>query len=98
MLILRPIINNKVSNNYIESVLRGNIIDKYMLTNRVGSAQPHITKGDFSKVSIGTPATLKEQSQIGNFFKQLDEVITLHEQELEALQQTKKAFLQKMFV
>ena len=41
---------------------------------------------------------LEEQIQISNFFKQLDEVIALHEQELEALQETKKAFLQKMFV
>jgi len=41
---------------------------------------------------------IEEQIQIGKFFKQLDEVIALHQQELDALKQTKKAFLQKMFV
>ncbi|WP_226566513.1 restriction endonuclease subunit S [Bacillus stratosphericus] len=40
----------------------------------------------------------EEQTQIGNFFKQLDKTIALHEQELDILKQTKKAFLQKMFV
>ncbi|ARK20969.1 restriction endonuclease subunit S [Sporosarcina ureae] len=47
---------------------------------------------------IPIPQNIEEQVVIGTFFKQLDKVITLHEQELEALQQTKKAFLQKMFV
>ncbi|WP_271854237.1 restriction endonuclease subunit S [Planococcus maritimus] len=51
----------------------------------------------FSEFEILIP-TLDEQIQIGNFFKQLDEVIALHQQELDALKQTKKAFLQKMFV
>lgn len=41
---------------------------------------------------------LEEQTQIGNFFKQLDDTIALHESELETLKATKKAFLQKMFV
>lgn len=42
--------------------------------------------------------TLEEQQKIGNFFKQLDETIVIQEQELEVLIQTKKAFLQKMFI
>lgn len=51
----------------------------------------------FSEFEILIP-TLDEQIQIGNFLKQLDDVIALQEQELEALKETKKAFLQKMFV
>ncbi|MGV3288331.1 restriction endonuclease subunit S [Bacillus wiedmannii] len=39
----------------------------------------------------------EEQKTIGNFFKQLDDTIALHQRELDALNQTKKAFLQKMF-
>ncbi|SIS05819.1 restriction endonuclease subunit S [Bacillus velezensis] len=42
--------------------------------------------------------TFEEQTKIGNFFKQLDDIITLHQRELDALKETKKAFLQKMFV
>ncbi|PLS09834.1 restriction endonuclease subunit S [Bacillus halotolerans] len=40
----------------------------------------------------------EEQTKIGNFFKQLDDTIALHQRELDALKETKKAFLQKMFV
>ena len=39
-----------------------------------------------------------EQEKIGNFFKQLDETITLHQKKLETYQELKKAMLQKMFV
>ncbi|MED1017141.1 restriction endonuclease subunit S [Bacillus atrophaeus] len=42
--------------------------------------------------------TFEEQTKIGNFFKQLDDTIALHQRELDALKETKKAFLQKMFV
>ncbi|CAN7221351.1 restriction endonuclease subunit S [Rossellomorea sp. LjRoot5] len=41
--------------------------------------------------------TIDEQTKIGNFFKQLDQTITLHQQELTTLNQTKQGFLQKMF-
>lgn len=41
---------------------------------------------------------IEEQIKIGNFFKQLDDIIGLHQRELEILKNTKKAFLQKMFV
>ncbi len=39
-----------------------------------------------------------EQQQISNLFAKLDDTITLHQRELETLNQTKKAFLQKMFI
>ena len=61
------------------------------------STIPQINNKHIESYRISLPAE-KEQIKIGNFFKQLDEVIALHEQELQALQQTKKAFLQKMFV
>ncbi|MGE1198141.1 restriction endonuclease subunit S [Priestia megaterium] len=38
-----------------------------------------------------------EQAKIGEFFNQLDDTITLHQRELDALKETKMAFLQKMF-
>lgn len=42
--------------------------------------------------------SLDEQIKISTFFKSLDDTIALHQRELELLKQTKKAFLQKMFV
>lgn len=48
-------------------------------------------------IKIAVPP-YNEQQKIGQFFKQLDEDIALHEQKLEKLKEMKKAFLQKMFV
>lgn len=56
-----------------------------------------ISFNDFSIIKFLVPS-YNEQLAVGNFLKELDQTITLKEQELEALQQTKKAFLQKMFV
>ncbi|MDY3706911.1 MAG: restriction endonuclease subunit S [Vagococcus lutrae] len=41
--------------------------------------------------------SISEQDKIGTFFKQLDDTIALHQRQLEALEKTKKSFLQKMF-
>jgi type I restriction enzyme S subunit len=42
--------------------------------------------------------TAKEQAIIGGLFVALDHLITLHQRELEKLQNMKKALLDKMFV
>jgi len=62
-----------------------------------GTGSKRIHETTLLKINIKLP-TMKEQQKIGNFFKQLDDTIALHEQELDTLKQTKKAFLQKMFV
>ncbi|MFW3577940.1 restriction endonuclease subunit S [Vagococcus fluvialis] len=51
----------------------------------------------FKEMPIPFPK-LEEQTKIGNFFKQLDETITLQEEKLKKLKETKKSFLQKMFI
>lgn len=56
-----------------------------------------LNKKDFLKLKMYVPK-LDEQKQIGNFFKKLDDTITLHQRELDLLKETKKGFLQKLFV
>ena len=97
MLILRPLLKEKISNVYMESILRGNVISEFMTTNHVGSAQPHITKKDFSKLCISVPVDILEQGEIGEFFKQLDSLISLNQSKYDKLINMKKACLEKMF-
>lgn len=47
---------------------------------------------------ITLPQDKEEQNKIGTFFKQLDDTIALHQRKLDLLKETKKGFLQKMFV
>lgn len=50
----------------------------------------------FSKILTSAPS-FDEQSEIGYFFKTLDELITLKQKQLDLLKEQKKGFLQKMF-
>ena len=98
MLILRMMNTIKVNNLYLYITLRSNVINEFMKHNFVGSAQPHITKKEFSSVLLPIPRQLEEQKIIGDFFDKLEKIITLHQRKLEHLQLLKKALLQQLFV
>ena len=42
--------------------------------------------------------SLPEQERIGDYFEQLDNLITLHQRKLDAMKEYKKGLLQQMFV
>ena len=60
------------------------------------------SRGGLNKQLVGDiiiPYTIKEEQQkIGQYFSNLDHLITLHQRELEKLQNIKKSMLEKMFV
>ncbi|WP_105150452.1 restriction endonuclease subunit S [Streptococcus suis] len=56
----------------------------------------NIAPNDFFKTRLFIP-TLPEQEAIGNFFSDLDQLITLHQRKLDDVKELKKALLQKMF-
>ncbi len=57
----------------------------------------NISFQEYVSVSVLLP-TIEEQNKIADFFKNLDNLITLHQRELEKLKNLKKACLEKMFV
>lgn len=63
----------------------------------VGTTITHMYGKDLSKVKFFI-TNYSEQQKIGAFFKQLDDTIALHQRKLDLLKETKKGFLQKMFV
>lgn len=56
-----------------------------------------VNKTEFSELTTTVPK-LEEQKKIGQYFRALDHLITLHQRKLEKLQNLKKAALDKMFV
>ena len=54
--------------------------------------------GNIVKELLVDVPTSEEQKQIGNYFSNLDSLITLHQQKCEELKKIKKFMLQKMFV
>lgn len=67
------------------------------ITMNMGATINQITGYMFSKMKFYIPNE-KEQEAIGEFFKQFDNLITLHQRKLEHLQKQKKALLQQMFL
>ena len=59
---------------------------------------PQLTVPQLSQYEIFYPQTILEEKKIGQFFRALDQLITLHQRELEKLRNIKKACLEKMFV
>ena len=95
--------NNKIINSdYLTTYYDTNCWHKQVSDRAAEGARNHgllnISSTDFFDTELKFPKELKEQEQIGNFFKQLDNLISLHQRKLEHLQKQKKALLQQMFI
>ena len=58
----------------------------------------NIAPDDFFGTVLSIPGQQQEQKLIGNYFSNLDKLITLHQRKLELLRNTKKSLLDRMFV
>lgn len=85
-------------NEFIYQILSKMKIDGYWNALSTGSTFDAINSNDIKKTLISIPKEQEEQTAIGNFFKQLDDTIALHQKELAKYQQIKAACLEKMFV
>ena len=75
----------------------GKRIKDFALKNASGSTFLEVSKNQLVKMDVFMPSE-KEQTAIGNFFRQLDEAIASHQRKLEHMQTLKKGLLQQMFV
>ena len=66
--------------NYITTYLKGNSINRFIKENPTIGAQPNLSLEQVSNFEIYLPSK-EEQAKIGTFFKELDHLITLHQQE-----------------
>jgi len=62
-----------------------------------GTSIKGVTKEELLKKKVLVPSK-EEQRQIGTYFRNLDNLITLHQRKLETLKKMKKSMLQKMFI
>ena len=82
---------------YLAYLLRSNNIRNKMMILAQGISRYNISKNKVMKLNVTIP-NIREQQKIGEFFKQLDFLITLHQRKLEKLKQLKKFLLQNMFI
>ncbi|MGN7378464.1 restriction endonuclease subunit S [Bacillus altitudinis] len=62
-----------------------------------GNTIKHILASEMKNFQVDIPK-YEEQKKIGNFFRQLDDTIILHQRELNSLENLKKSLLQQMFI
>lgn len=63
-----------------------------------GTGQPLVKASELKSLELMMPTDMKEQMQIGEYFKTLDHLITLHQQKCDELRNIKKFMLQNMFI
>ena len=74
----------------------GKRIKDFALKNASGSTFLEISKNQLVKMDVFMPSE-KEQTAIGNFFRQLDAAIASHQRKLEKIKELKNSLLHKMF-
>ena len=80
-------------NNFICNSLERKDYKQY----NTGMAMPKLNQEVCKGIPISCP-TFAEQKKIGDYFRRLDHLITLHQRELDHLQLLKKGMLQQMFI
>ena len=94
ILAIVPYVN--YDSEFIAQWLRRN---KYsIISTYLQGGQGNLSGEIVKNLILELPPSKEEQTKIGNFFKQLDDTIALHQKELAKYQQIKAACLEKMFV
>ena len=86
----------KVNPYYMAYMLRSDNVRKNIVFLAQGISRYNISKNKMMEISVPLP-NLEEQQKIGEYFRNLDTLITLHQRKCDALQKFKKSMLQKMF-
>ena len=94
--LLKP---TKINSYFLCNSIQSPLFQKGLKDRTLVTAIPQkINKDEIGKVNIILPTSSQEQQLIGEYFRNLDNLITLHQRELEKLKNLKKACLEKMFV
>ena len=95
-IVCRPL--EQMAPYYLGYYLNSNSYHNQLLPLMQGIKVLSLSRANLIKTEIMYPKSREEQQHIGAFFRSLDALITLHQRELEMLQNIKKSCLEKMFV
>ena len=88
---------NEVDNRYLFQYLKAPFLMDYVDKKATGGTIKHLNQNILVDFPVVLPHKA-EQEKIGEYFLAIDHLITLHQRELEKLQNIKKSMLEKMFV
>lgn len=87
----------KIDPHYIAYMLRSEAVRKKIIYLAQGISRYNISKNGVMQIEVPVP-NINEQRLVGEYFSNLDSLITLHQRKLDAYKKFKKAMMQKMFV
>ncbi len=91
--------HKKLDPYFLKECISSETVQKELWHRTLHIAFPKkINKNEIEKVTVPYPKSEDEQKQIGAFFKQMSNLITLHKHELEKLKIIKKSCFEKVFV
>ena len=92
--IVKP--NTEIDPSFLALTISNGRQQKELSKKAQGKSVVHLHNSDLKEVTLVYPKK-EEQTRIGNFFKNLDNTIALHQRQLNNYKQQKKYMLQKMF-
>ena len=92
----RPV--EKFASGYLGYYLNSGAYHNQLIPLMQGIKVTSISKSAMQDTDIIYPKTAEEQGKIGDYFRSLDHLITLHQQKCDDLKKLKKYMLQNMFV
>jgi type I restriction enzyme S subunit len=90
--------NNAIDGGFFYYSFIGKAVQKFIKDSSGTSTVGTYTIDSGRKTPIFLPPTRDEQIKIASLFKNIDELLTLHQRKLKHLQEQKKALLQQMFI
>lgn len=81
---------------FLYDLLQTDSLQRQVADKASNGTQPNLSMRELEKFSVTVPKYVDEQIKIGDFFRNLDYLITLHQYELEEMKKMKKAFTQQL--
>lgn len=87
-----------IDSYFLCNLIQSSSFKKDLKTRTLTTAVPQkINKDEIGKLAVFYPNSVEEQFKIGKIFKELTNLITLHQRKYEKLVEIKKSMLEKMF-
>ncbi|MBC2205523.1 restriction endonuclease subunit S [Listeria booriae] len=93
--IIKP--KREINSIFLALTISNGIQQKEMIKLAQGKSIVHLHNSDLKQIKLFYPS-LGEQQQIGDFFIQLDSIITLYQNKLDKLNTLKRTYLKNMFI
>ena len=83
---------------FLSNAIQSEYVKKELANRTLKTAIPmKINKDEIGKVDVMLPISVQEQNKIGEYFRNIDHLITLHQRKLEKLKIIKKSMLENLF-